>query len=37
MLYYMPYYEYEVNSAIFCIIRPVPDVSCSINCYAHNI
>ena len=24
---YMPYYEYEVNSAIFCIIRPVPDVS----------
>ena len=28
MLYYMPYYEYEVNSAIFCIIRPVPDVSC---------
>ena len=24
MLYYMPYYEYEVNSAIFCIIRPVP-------------
>ena len=27
MLYYMPYYEYELNSAIFFIIRPVPDVS----------
>ena len=27
MLYYMPYHEYEVYSAIFCIIRPVPDVS----------
>ena len=36
MLYYMPYYEYEVYSAIFCIIRPVPDVSLySINFYAH--
>ena len=21
----MPYHEYEVHSAIFCIIRPVPD------------
>ena len=33
MLYYMPYHEYEVYSAIFCIIRPVPDVSK--NCLTH--
>ena len=27
MLYYMPNHEYEVHSAIFCIIRPVPVTS----------
>ena len=31
MLYYMPYHEYKVSWAIFCIIGPVPDVFSSFH------